>query len=40
MEQRRDDWRSRDADALFDAILDLADRDEAAAFLRDLWTIG
>ncbi len=40
MQQRRDDWRNRDADALFDAILDLADRDEAAAFLRDLCTIG
>jgi TrpR-related protein YerC/YecD len=35
-----DDWRSPDVDALLNAILDLQDRDEAAAFLRDLCTLG
>ncbi|HEX9854664.1 MAG TPA: YerC/YecD family TrpR-related protein [Acidimicrobiia bacterium] len=33
-----DDWRNDDTAALFDAIVDLADRDEAAAFFRDLCT--
>ena len=35
-----DDWRTPDADALFDALLRLDDRDEVAAFLRDLCTLG
>lgn len=33
-----DDWRSEDTAALFDAVLLLEDRDEAAAFFRDLCT--
>lgn len=33
-------WRSPDTDALFDAILRLEDRDEAARFFRDLCTLG
>ena len=33
-------WRSPDTDALFDAILRLGDRDEAARFFRDLCTLG
>jgi TrpR-related protein YerC/YecD len=32
------DWRNDDTAALFDAILTLASRDEAAAFFRDLCT--
>ena len=40
MQSRADDWRSPDTDALLDALLDLDDRDEAAAFLRDLCTLG
>jgi TrpR-related protein YerC/YecD len=40
MPPRPDDWRTPDADALLDAVLDLPDREEAAAFLRDLCTIG
>jgi TrpR-related protein YerC/YecD len=40
MPSRAEDWRNPDADALFDALLDLEDRDEAAAFLRDLCTLG
>lgn len=40
MQPHPDDWRSPDADALLDAILDLEDRGEAAAFLRDLCTLG
>jgi TrpR-related protein YerC/YecD len=35
-----DDWRSPDVDALLDAFLLLQARDEAAAFLRDLCTLG
>jgi TrpR-related protein YerC/YecD len=34
------DWRTRDADALLDALLLLRSREEAAAFLRDLCTLG
>jgi len=33
-----DDWRNEATAALFDAILLLEDRDEAAAFFRDLCT--
>jgi len=40
MQPRPDDWSSPDTDALLDAILDLEDRVEAAAFLRDLCTLG
>jgi TrpR-related protein YerC/YecD len=40
MQARPDDWSSPDTDALLDAILDLADPVEAAAFLRDLCTLG
>jgi len=32
------DWRSKDTAALFDAVLKLETRDEAAAFFRDLCT--
>jgi len=32
------DWRNDDTAALFDAILQLETRDEAAAFFRDLCT--
>jgi TrpR-related protein YerC/YecD len=40
MQPHPDDWRGPDTDALLDAILDLEDRAEAAAFLRDLCTLG
>lgn len=33
-------WRTRDAEALFDAVLGLEDREEAARFFRDLCTLG
>ena len=33
-----DDWRNHATAELFDAILSLEDRDEAAAFFRDLCT--
>jgi TrpR-related protein YerC/YecD len=33
-------WRTDDTQALFDAILALEDRTEAARFFRDLLTIG
>jgi TrpR-related protein YerC/YecD len=35
-----EDWRTQDAEALLDALLLLRTRDEAAAFLRDLCTLG
>ena len=40
MHPTADDWRSPEVDALFDAFLSLASRAEAAAFLRDLCTLG
>ncbi len=40
MQPRPDDWRSPDMDALVDALLGLEDATEAAAFLRDLCTLG
>jgi len=40
MQPRQDDWRTPDTDALFDAILRLAARDEAERFFRDLCTLG
>ena len=33
-----EEWRTEESDALFDAVLSLEDRDEAAAFFRDLCT--
>jgi TrpR-related protein YerC/YecD len=35
-----DDWRSPDVDELIAALLRLESEDEAAAFLRDLCTLG
>jgi TrpR-related protein YerC/YecD len=35
-----DSWRTPETDALFDAILRLGSRDEAALYLRDLCTLG
>lgn len=35
-----DDWRTPDALALVDAILQLEDRDEAERFFRDLCTLN
>jgi TrpR-related protein YerC/YecD len=35
-----DDWRSPDVDELIAAVLRLEDSGEAAAFLRDLCTLG
>ena len=35
-----DDWESEDMRELFSAILRLEDREEAAAFFRDLCTLG
>jgi len=35
-----DDWRSPDVDELIGALLRLEEPDEAAAFLRDLCTLG
>jgi TrpR-related protein YerC/YecD len=35
-----DEWESEDMRELFGAILRLEDRDEAAAFFRDLCTLG
>ena len=36
--QNPDDWQSEETAQLFDAILSLGDRNEAAAFFRDLCT--
>jgi TrpR-related protein YerC/YecD len=35
-----DTWRTRETDALIDALLRLQDADEASRFLRDLCTLG
>jgi TrpR-related protein YerC/YecD len=35
-----DDWRTADAEALFDAILQLETREQAERFVRDLCTIN
>ncbi len=35
-----DDWRTTDVDELISALLGLETSDEAAAFLRDLCTLG
>jgi TrpR-related protein YerC/YecD len=40
MQSHADDWRSADVEALLDALLQVETRDEAAAFLRDLCTLG
>ena len=40
MQPTADDWRSPDVEALFDALLSVESRNEAAAFLRDLCTLG
>lgn len=40
MQPRPDAWRNPDTDALLDALLDLESPAEAAAFLRDLCTLG
>ncbi len=40
MQSRDDDWRSPDVEALLDALLHMESREEAAAFLRDLCTLG
>ena len=37
---RPDNWRTAEVEALLDAVLRLGDREEAAAFLRDLCTLG
>jgi TrpR-related protein YerC/YecD len=34
------DWRTANVEALFNTILRLDDRDEAARFFRDLCTLG
>ena len=36
----QEDWRTAETDELLDAIVELGNRDEAAAFLRDLCTLG
>jgi TrpR-related protein YerC/YecD len=40
MQSHADDWRSPDVEALLDALLQVETREEAAAFLRDLCTLG
>jgi uncharacterized protein YerC len=35
-----DDWRTNDVNELISALLRLETEDEAAAFLRDLCTLG
>lgn len=40
MQSNPDDWRSADVEALFDAFLGVKTHEEAAAFLRDLCTLG
>ena len=40
MQPNVDDWRSADVEALLDALLDLETHEEAAAFMRDLCTLG
>ena len=35
-----DDWKTADAEALFDAILRLETREEAEQFIRDLCTLN
>lgn len=40
MQPAMDDWRDAAADDLLDAVVALGSRDDAAAFLRDLCTLG
>src|SRR2546423_14916827 len=40
IDRTMDDWRSPEVNELIEAILRLDDADEAAAFLRDLCTLG
>ena len=40
MQSHADDWRSADVEALLDALLRVETLEEAAAFLRDLCTLG
>jgi TrpR-related protein YerC/YecD len=40
MQSHADDWRSAEVEALLDALLLVDTREEAAAFLRDLCTLG
>ena len=40
MQPAIDDWRDEAADDLLEAIVALESRDDAAAFLRDLCTLG
>ncbi len=40
MQSHAEDWRSADVEALLDALLQVETREEAAAFLRDLCTLG
>jgi len=40
MQSHADDWRSADVEALLDALLHVETLEEAAAFLRDLCTLG
>ena len=40
MQSHADDWRSGDVEALLDALLQVETREAAAAFLRDLCTLG
>jgi len=40
MQSHAEDWRSTDVEALLDALLQVETHEEAAAFLRDLCTLG
>jgi len=40
MQPPADAWRSADVESLLDALLSVETREEAAAFLRDLCTLG
>ena len=40
MQPPADVWRSADVESLLDALLSVETREEAAAFLRDLCTLG
>jgi|GEM_PF-127450 TrpR-related protein YerC/YecD len=40
MQSHADEWRSADVEALLDALLQVETVEEAAAFLRDLCTLG
>ena len=40
MQPAVEEWRTKPIDALLDAIVSLESREEAAAYLRDLCTLG